>query len=77
MHFSPTQNLPKTESVMGYWSVSPFNTMAASIEKSLAKILEAMEEIKNCISNLEVKNMRLQQSPTPLLLDIAYSPKDR
>lgn len=55
--------------------------MAASIEESLAKILEAMEGIKDRISDLEARNMRLQQSPTPLPPDTAHSPlssvKDR
>lgn len=55
--------------------------MAASIEQGLARILEAMESIKDRISNLEARDMRPQQSPTPLPPDTAHSPlsslKDR
>lgn len=47
-HFSPTQNLLETESVVGRRSISPINIMAATIEERLARILEAMKGIKDC-----------------------------
>ena len=59
---------------MGRRSLSPVDIMAATIEESLARILEAIEGIKDRISDLEARNMRPQQLPTPLLPDTANSP---
>lgn len=73
MHFLSTQNLPKTKIVLGHYYVSLFDTMAAYIEKSLAKILEDMKEIKDYILDFEARNMRTQQSPISLPPDTAYN----
>lgn len=45
---------------MGCRSLSPVDIMAAIIEESLARILEAMEGIKDCLLDLEARNMRPQ-----------------
>lgn len=59
---------------MGRYSLLSVDIMTATIEKSLARILEAMKGIKNCISDLKIRNMRPQQLSTQLQPNIVNNP---
>lgn len=58
-HFLPTQNLSKIEKIVKHYFILPISIIAANIEKSLTKILEAIKGIKDYISDFEVRNICL------------------